>query len=505
MERRVIRRLLIANRGEIAVRVARACRELGVESVMVYSDADANAAHVAAGDRAVRIGPAPAAGSYLNIPALIDAARSSAADAVHPGYGFLSENAGFARACEEAGLIFVGPPADVIARMGSKIEARRIAMAADVPVVPGQTPADQSDEGLLAAIEAVGLPALVKASAGGGGRGMRQVHDMAGARAAVQSARREADAAFGDGTLYVERLIARPYHVEVQICADTHGHVVHLFERECSTQRRHQKVIEESPSPHVTPALRQRMTSAAIRAARAAGYVNAGTFEFLVDLSEGRLDTAPFYFLEMNTRLQVEHPVTEQVTGVDLVRAQLLVASGERLPWPQASLTQRGHAIEARVYAEAPAQGFIPQAGTLLLYREPSAPGVRIDSGFREGDVVPVHYDALLAKVIATAGSRALAIERLVAALRDFPVLGIHTNIPFLIRVLESEAFRAGRMHTGYLDEEGAALAAEPDEPPPAFLRAALDAADHDHEPLARSTPAVAWDPWAVVRGWSVR
>jgi len=501
----VIRRLLIANRGEIAVRLARACRELGVESVMVYSDADANAAHVAAGDRAVRIGPAPAVESYLHIAALIDAARSSGADAVHPGYGFLSENAGFARACADAGLIFVGPPADVIARMGSKIEARRIAMAAGVPVVPGETPSDQSDDGVLAAIETVGLPALVKASAGGGGRGMRQVHALAGALAAVQSARREAEAAFGDGTLYVERLIQQPYHVEVQICADTQGHVVHLFERECSVQRRHQKVIEESPSPHVTPELRRRMTSAAVRAARAAGYVNAGTFEFLVDLAGGVRDNAPFYFLEMNTRLQVEHPVTEQVTGVDLVRAQLLVASGERLPWTQGALTQRGHAIEARVYAEAPAQGFIPQAGTVLLYREPSSPGVRIDSGIREGDVVPVHYDALLAKVIATAGSRTQAIDRLLAALRSFPILGVHTNLPFLIRLLDSTAFRAGQMHTGYLDAEGAALAAEPNEPPPAFIRDALDAADHDLTPSAAGASAPAWDPWMRVRNWSVR
>jgi 3-methylcrotonyl-CoA carboxylase alpha subunit len=374
-------------------------------------------------------------------------------------------------------------------------------------VVPGQTPADQTDDGLLAAIDAVGLPALVKASAGGGGRGMRQVHDLTEAKAAVQSARREAQGAFGDGTLYVERLILRPYHVEVQVCADMHGHVVHLFERECSTQRRHQKVIEESPSPHLTPGLRARMTTAAVRAARAAGYVNAGTFEFLVDLSGGRRDDAPFYFLEMNTRLQVEHPVTEQVTGVDLVRAQLLVASGERLPWTQGALTQRGHAIEARVYAEAPAQGFIPQAGPLLLYREPTAPGIRIDSGFREGDVVPVHYDALLAKVIATAGSRLLAIERLLAALRAFPVLGIQTNIPFLIRVLESAAFREGQIHTGFLDAEGAGLAAESEEPAPEFLKAALDAADleHSRHGAGMPSPSSAADPWAVVRGWSVR
>lgn len=502
----MIRRLLIANRGEIAVRIARACRELGIESVAAYSDADVGAAHVAVADSAVRIGPAAPVDSYLNTAALMEAARGCGADAVHPGYGFLSENAGVARACHEAGLIFVGPPADVIARMGSKIEARRLALDANVPVVPGQTPLDQTDAGILAAIEAVGLPALIKASAGGGGRGMRLVHDLTDARAAVQSARREAESAFGDGTLYVERLIERPYHVEIQICADTHGHVVHLFERECSTQRRHQKVIEESPSPHLTAGLRRRMTSAAVRAARTAGYVNAGTVEFLVDLSHRVDDDTPFYFLEMNTRLQVEHPVTEQVTGVDLVRAQLLVASGERLPWTQGALSQRGHAIEARVYAEDPSRGFIPQAGSLLLYREPNAPGVRIDSGFREGDSVPVHYDALLAKVIATAGSRPLAIERLLTALRGFPILGIRTNIPFLIRVLDSPAFRAGQVHTGFLDAEGAALADEPDDPPSAWVRAAVDAADVDGPAwTSTTTSAGVWDPWVTARDWSVR
>ena len=370
----MIQRLLIANRGEIAVRIARACRELGIETVAVYSDADAGAAHVAVADQAIRIGPAAAADSYLNVDALLGAARTASADAVHPGYGFLSENAGFAAACRDAGLVFVGPPAEAIARMGSKINARRLAESAGVPVVPGQTPSDQSDAGIIGALEMVGLPALVKASAGGGGRGMREVRDLGDAASIVQSARREAQAAFGDGTLYVERLIERPHHVEVQIFADTHGGVVHLFERECSVQRRHQKVIEESPSPQLTPVLRQRMTDAAVRAARAAGYVNAGTFEFLVDLSQGASDEAPFYFLEMNTRLQVEHPVTEQVAGVDLVRAQLLVASGEALPWTQPSLSQRGHAIEARVYAEDPAQGFIPQAGqTPALSRTDSA------------------------------------------------------------------------------------------------------------------------------------
>ncbi|MGE3955211.1 MAG: acetyl/propionyl/methylcrotonyl-CoA carboxylase subunit alpha [Vicinamibacterales bacterium] len=501
----MIRRLVIANRGEIAVRICRACRELGIESVAVFSDADAGAAHVAAADRAVRIGPPPPRESYLHIQAIIDAALATGADAVHPGYGFLSENAAFAHACRDAGIIFVGPPPEAIARMGSKIEARALAAAADVPVVPGQTPADQSDDGLLDALRSVGLPALIKASAGGGGRGMRQVHDLAQARDAIQSARRESEAAFRDGTLYVERLIERPHHVEIQIIADTHGQVVHLFERECSVQRRHQKVLEESPSPHLTPGLRRRMADAAVRAARAAGYVNAGTFEFLVDLGGGGGDATPFYFLEMNTRLQVEHPVTEQVAGVDLVRAQLLVASGHPLPWRQEQLAQRGHAIEARIYAEDPSQGFIPQAGRLLLYREPQMPGIRVDAGVREGDEVPVHYDPLLAKVIATAETRDLAIARLTAALRAFPILGIRTNITFAIAILESDAFRTGAVHTGYLDREGAELAQRAPEPPPAFLQAAMDAADRSVDlDRPHDGPSRDWDPWnRRLAGWS--
>lgn len=500
----MIRRLLIANRGEIAVRIARACRELGIESVALFSDADANAAHVAAADRAVRIGPPSPAASYLNAEAILAAARQTAADAVHPGYGFLSENAAFAEACRTAGLLFVGPPPSAITAMGSKIDARRLALSADVPVVPGDTPADQTDAGVLAAIARVGLPALVKASAGGGGRGMRRITTLDAALDAVRSARREAEAAFGDGTLYVERLIDRAFHVEVQVFADSHGEVIHLFERECSTQRRHQKVIEESPSPHLTAALRQRMTQAAVRAARAAGYVNAGTFEFLVDGSGPVGDDTPFYFLEMNTRLQVEHPVTEQVVGVDLVRAQLLVASGEPLPWQQDALVQRGHAIEARVYAEDPAQGFVPQAGPLLLYREPVAPGVRVDSGYRERDIVPVHYDPLLAKVIATAETRPLAIARLVSALQSFPILGIRTNIPFLIRVLESNAFGQGAIHTRFLDSDGADLAEAEPSAPPAFVRDVLDAAESDAAP-GGSTSRAEWDPWDRTAGWSVQ
>lgn len=447
-----IGRLLIANRGEIALRIIRACRELGIETVAVHSDADAGAPHAIAADRAIRIGPAPATESYLSIPKILDAARSSGADAVHPGYGFLSEDATFAAACGGAGLTFVGPPPDAIAKMGSKIEARRIAAAAGVPVVPGETPGDQSDGGIRAAIDRIGLPALIKASAGGGGKGMRTVRERHAIDESIQAARREAQAAFGDGTLYVERLVDRPRHVEVQVFADTHGHTVHLFERDCSTQRRHQKVIEESPSPAVTPALRGEMTKAAVAAARAVGYVNAGTIEFLVDGSA-------FYFLEMNTRLQVEHPVTEQVTGVDLVRAQLLVAGGAPLPWTERDLLQRGHAIEVRVYAEDPAQNFLPQAGRLSVYREPRWPGVRVDSGVAEGGEVSIYYDPMIAKVIATAEDRELAIGRLAAALRDFHIEGIRTNLAFLNAILESDAFRRADVDTAFLDREGVAIA----------------------------------------------
>jgi acetyl-CoA carboxylase biotin carboxylase subunit len=494
-----IRRLLIANRGEIALRIIRACRELGVVAVAVYSDADAGAPHVRAADFAVRVGPPPAAESYLNIAAIVDAARSSGADAVHPGYGFLSERAPFADACAGAGLLFVGPPPSAIDAMGSKIGARQLMERAGVPVVPGRTPADQTDAGIASAAREVGFPVLIKASAGGGGKGMRVARDTASLAEAVPAARREATAAFGDGTLYVERLIERPRHVEIQVFADAHGHAVHLFERECSIQRRHQKVIEESPSPAVTPALRARMGDAAVDAARACGYVNAGTIEFLL---EGQGDGASFYFLEMNTRLQVEHPVTESVTGTDLVRAQLQVAAGGPLPWTQAELMQRGHAIECRVYAEDPAAGFLPQAGRLLLYREPSAPGIRVDSGVEEGGEVPVQYDPMLAKLIASGATRDAAIARAAAALRAYPVLGVRTNIPFLINVLTHPGFAAGDTDTAFIDTHLDELlrVPEPSEVVLAaaeFVRGAGSTAAPDLVPAA-----AAHDPWTELRGW---
>ncbi len=437
----MIRRVLIANRGEIALRIVRACRELDVESVAVYSDADARSPHVAAADQAIRIGPAPARDSYLNIDGIIAAARGSGADALHPGYGFLSQNPAFARACDRAGLIFVGPPAEALERMGSKIGARRLMAGAGVPVVPGETPADQSDQALVDAVGRVGFPAMLKPSAGGGGIGMRVLHSDADLLETIAAARREARSAFGDDTLYVERLIERPRHVEIQVLADNHGNAIHLFERECSAQRRHQKTVEESPCPVLTPAVRARMGEAAVAAARATGYRNAGTVEFLF---EGDGDNGRFYFLEMNTRLQVEHPVTECVTGVDLVQAQLRIASGEPLPYSQTGLSQRGHAIECRVYAEDPAQGFLPQAGSILLYREPQGPGVRVDSGVASGSEVTVHYDPLIAKLIVWAETRDAARRRAVAALREYAILGIRTNIPFLLRLLEHQSFIDG-------------------------------------------------------------
>jgi acetyl-CoA carboxylase biotin carboxylase subunit len=504
----MIRRLLIANRGEIAIRIMRACRELGVATVAVYSDADANAPHVLAADAAVRIGPAPARDSYLRADAIVDAARASNADAVHPGYGFLSENASFAAACLDAGLVFVGPSPEAIEQMGSKIGARRKARDAGLPVVPGETPAAQDTAGLAAAASRVGFPLLIKASAGGGGKGMRAVRHAHDLEAAIAGAKHEAASAFGDETLYVERLLERPRHVEIQVFGDAAGRVVSLFERDCSTQRRHQKVIEESPSPVLDARVRREMGDAAVALAGHIGYLGAGTVEFLV---EGEGDAARFYFLEMNTRLQVEHPVTEAVTGLDLVHAQLRVASGEPLPWPDEAITQRGHAIECRVYAEDPEAGFLPQAGRLAVYREPHGPGIRIDSGVIEGGSVSVYYDPLLAKLVAWGDTREMARRRAVEALRGFPVLGIRTNGPFLVRVLQSEAFRAGALDTGFLDREGDALArpAERLGLAPAAVAAVMQAqrAGTPLQPALPSTagsPAVAVDPWTALGGWRI-
>ena len=500
-----IRRLLVANRGEIALRIIRACYEVSVETVAICSSIDAQAPHARAADQAVTIGPPHPRDSYLSIGAVIDAARTTGADAVHPGYGFLSESPEMAAACADAGLIWVGPPADVIGRLGSKIEARRLMEEAGVPVVGGETPPDQTDEGLAEAARRVGYPLLLKASAGGGGRGMRVVRKPHRLHEAIGEARREAHGAFGDGTLYVERLLTRPRHIEIQIVADHHDRVVHLFERECSIQRRHQKVIEESPAPHMTDGLREQLTTAAVAAARAAGYRNAGTVEFLV---EGDGDEATVAFLEMNTRLQVEHAVTEAVTGRDLVQTQLAVASGAPLPWSQDQISLRGHAVECRVYAENPAEGFVPDAGTLLRYREPAGPGIRVDAGVVAGSVISSHYDALLAKVIAHADTRPAALARATAALARYVVLGVRTNIELMGRTLRHPRVVDGRVDTSFLESELDGLLAETetedDERPAIALAAALGV--HDRlEPLAAASTGTTRgqdDPWTTLGGW---
>ncbi|WP_067853314.1 acetyl/propionyl/methylcrotonyl-CoA carboxylase subunit alpha [Nocardia shimofusensis] len=440
--------VLVANRGEIAVRVIRTLRALGIRSVAVYSDADAGARHVREADVAVRLGPAPARQSYLDIDKVVDAARRTGARAVHPGYGFLSENAAFAAALEKAGIVFIGPPACAIEIMGDKIAAKTTVSAFGVPVVPGIARPGLTDAELIAAAADIGYPVLVKPSAGGGGKGMRRVDDPADLPAALVSARREAGSAFGDDTLFLERFVTRPRHIEVQILADTHGAVVHLGERECSLQRRHQKVIEEAPSPLLDAETRARIGAAARDTARSVDYVGAGTVEFIV--SADRPDE--FFFMEMNTRLQVEHPVTEMVTGVDLVEAQVRIAAGEELGLTQNDIRLTGHAVEARVYAEDPGRGFLPTGGAVLDLSEPEGTGVRVDSGLRVGTVVGSDYDPMLSKVIVHADDRATALAGLDRALADTAVLGVTSNIEFLRFLLADPDVRAGRLDTGLLD-----------------------------------------------------
>ena len=442
-------KILVANRGEIAVRILRACREMGVPSVAVYSECDRTAPHVRHADEAVAIGPSPAAESYLDIERVLAAAAETGATAVHPGYGFLAENAAFARASQQAGLVFIGPDAGVIETMGGKTAARRAAIDAGVPVVPGTEamPDTLSEAELRARADAVGYPLFIKAVAGGGGRGMRRVAGPDGVAAAVESARSEAGSAFGESAVYFERLLERARHVEVQVLGDAHGTVVPFVERECSIQRRHQKVIEESPSVAVTESIRTALADAAAALCLAVGYTNAGTLEFLLD-EEGR-----FYFLEMNTRLQVEHPVTEMVTGVDLVHWQIRIARGERLTLDRRrALTPHGHAIEARVYAEDPDAGFMPAPGRITFLRSPSGPGVRDDSGVEAGFTVPVFYDSMISKVVAWAGDRTAAIARLKRALGEYEIGGITTAIPALLWILEQDAFAAGGFDTSFLD-----------------------------------------------------
>ena len=457
----MIRRLLIANRGEIAVRVARGARELGIVPLGIYSEADAQAYHLEFMDDAVCVGPAAAADSYLNADAIVAAARTLRADAIHPGYGFLSERAEFARSVRDAGIVFVGPSPEAMAAMGSKIEAKRRVRAFGVPVVPGYDGDDLSVARLRGEAERIGMPLLIKASAGGGGRGMRLVEDPAAFEEALEAAKREALAAFGSDAVLLERYLRRPRHIEFQILADEHGRVIHLGERECSIQRRHQKIVEEAPSVALRPELRAEMGAAAVRAAASVNYTNAGTCEFMLD-EDGR-----FYFLEMNARLQVEHPVTEMVYGIDLVHWQLRIAGGEALEIAQEDVRPRGWAVEARIYAEDPANHLLPSTGTIAAWEPPQGPGIRVDAGVRAGSEVGVYYDPMLAKLIVWAEDRAGAVRRLTGALQDFHIEGIRANVPLLLWIARDAAFRAGDTTTQFLAERLDESAFAPAAPPP--------------------------------------
>ena len=493
-------KILIANRGEIAVRIIRACREMGLPTVAVFSDCDRDARHVREADQAIHIGPSEAASSYLRIDALLDAARRSGADAVHPGYGFLAENAAFAGACQADGLTFIGPSPHAIALMGSKTAARRVALDAGVPVVPGtQEPlGDRMPEDEIARIaEAVGYPVVVKAVAGGGGKGMRTVDEPAALGAAIRTARSEAGSAFGDTAIYLERRLLNPRHIEIQLLGDRHGTIVPFVERECSIQRRHQKVVEESPSLAVSTDLRRRMAEAAAAVARAVEYSSAGTIEFLLD------GTGAFYFLEMNTRLQVEHPVTEMVTSVDLVQWQIRIARGETLDIdPERALSPHGHAIECRIYAEDPDRGFMPSPGLIRGLRPAAGPGVRDDGGVSVGYTVPVFYDSMIAKLIAWSGSRREAIDRMARALREYQVLGIRTTIPFFLWLMRQPEYVDGRYDTTYLDrllaERAGATFSElsEDDEEVAAIAVAVDAFLRAGAASDGQAPSRAQDPW---------
>lgn len=441
----MFQRVLIANRGEIAVRIIRACRELGIETVAIYSQADEDSLHARLADQAFCVGPAPSSGSYLNIPNIISTAVLAEVDAIHPGYGYLSEQAHFAEICHTHGIKFIGPPVAAIEKMGDKAAARRMMQEAGLPVIPGSEPV-QSEEEALAAAEEIGYPIMLKAASGGGGKGMRVVEDAQALRLVFASAQAEAEASFGDRRLYLEKFIRSPRHVEIQILADEHGNIIHLGERECSLQRRHQKVLEEAPSPVVDEDLRRRMGEAAVAGARAVGYTNAGTMEFLLD-ADGN-----FYFMEMNTRIQVEHPVTEMITGIDLVQEQILIAAGYPLRWRQEDITWNGHAIECRINAEDPARGFLPSPGTIDFYHMPGGPGLRIDSMAFSGCVVSPYYDSMIAKVICHAPTREQALQKMRAALSEVIISGIHTNVAFHQALLDDERVQRGEVSTDFID-----------------------------------------------------
>lgn len=493
----MFKKILIANRGEIAVRIMATCREMGIRTVAVYSEADRQAQHVYEADEAYEIGPAVATESYLRIDAIIEAAQKSGAEAIHPGYGFLSENAAFAEACEQAGIIFIGPPAAAMRLMGSKIAAKQLAQSVGAPTVPGYNGESQDDAVLQAEAQRVGFPLLIKASAGGGGKGMRTVYASDDFLEQLAAARREARAAFGDETVFLERLIEQPRHIEIQVLGDAHGHLIHLGERECSIQRRHQKIVEESPSVALTAELRSEIGDAAVRIARAAGYVNAGTVEFMLDTDNC------FYFLEMNTRLQVEHPVTELVTGLDLVRHQLRIASGEHLGITQEQISPRGHAIEVRIYAENPEQNFLPSTGTITRFVKPVGPGIRVDSGISSGDEISQFYDPMIAKLIVYGEDRPAAVERLQNALAQCAIFGITTNLALLHAISKHPAYLQGHTHTDFLDHYDL-LESHTDDTPPSdvLIAAALYVVENkvanEQSHIARND----YNPWKILGPW---
>ena len=487
----------MANRGEIACRVMSTCREMGIATVAVYSEADRKAMHVLEADQAVFLGDSDPAESYLNIDKIIDAARRTGAEAIHPGYGFLAENPLFAERCEHEGLVFIGPPSRVIRELGDKTIARRTVSGSGVPVIPGMNK-PESDTGMLAAeADKIGYPVLIKAAAGGGGKGMRVVESPKDFQDSCTAAASEARRAFGDGSIYLEKYLSKPRHVEFQIIADKHGNAVHLFERECSIQRRHQKIIEETPSTIMTPELRERMGKAAVAVAKASGYVNAGTVEFLVD-RQGN-----FYFLEVNTRLQVEHPITEMITGLDIVRIQLEVAAGNPLPITQNDLRGRGHAIECRIYAEDPEKGFYPSPGRISYMKEPSGPGIRNDCGIYSGFQVPVEYDPILSKLIVHASDRKQAIQRMIQALKGYIILGVKTPVPFLIDVLKSNAFMKGDTFTDFIDTHFCGWKPGRDDADVACAAFIIDELSRTGKPRAAAgAESAEISPWQTLGAW---
>ncbi len=489
----MFRKILIANRGEIALRVIRACREMDIRTVAIYSDADRSALHVRKADEAYYVGASPAAESYLRVDRILDLARQSQAEAIHPGYGFLAENPTFAEACEKAGVTFIGPSSETLRLCGSKTASRRLAKQVGVPTIPG-TEQDLSDEEILKKAPEIGFPVLIKAAAGGGGKGMRVVREAAELQSAIRAARSEGQSSFGDPAIYVEKYLIRPRHIEMQIVADATGHTLYLGERECSLQRRHQKVVEEAPSPFMTPELRRQMGEAAVALARGCGYQNAGTVEFLVDGDRN------FYFLEVNARLQVEHPVTELTTGIDLVKNQIQIAAGERLSLRQEEIEPRGHAIECRIYAEDPAYNFAPFPGKITLYRPPAGPGIRDDSGVYEGFEVPIYYDPLISKLVAWGKDRPEAISRVRQALQNYLIAGIKTTVSFLVEVMADRRFLEGDVDTTFVDTFLQQRRSEPQHREVAVVAAALHAylSEKDRQAAAPAAGIPAGSAWTT-------